>query len=62
MKLKQKEDQLIIETKVYQARNGAIWLDWGNTGIRLDKDYTHNVAYEIPDFDIDAYKNFYMIK
>ena len=60
MRLKYKEDSLIIETKVYQAKNGAVYLDWGNTVIKLEKDYADSIAYSIPDFDVDDYKNYYI--
>jgi urocanate hydratase len=48
-----------VTTFVYQARNGALFLDWGNTVIKLEKDYADNIAYDIPDFDVDQYNKFY---
>jgi hypothetical protein len=59
MKLRIKNSQLFVETNVYQAKNGAIYLNWGNTVIKLDKDYADNLAYEIPDFDLESYKKYY---
>ncbi len=63
MKLKlTKNNQLEVSTIVYQAKNGGIFLDWGNTVIKLDKDYADNLAYDIPDFNQDDYNNFYSKK
>jgi urocanate hydratase len=59
MKLKTKEGKLLVETWVYQAKNGAIYLDWGNTVIKLKKDDTHQVAYDIPEFNHEDYLNYY---
>jgi hypothetical protein len=50
---------LEISTIAYQAKNGGIFLDWGNTVIKLEKDYADNIAYDIPDFDHDQYNKFY---
>lgn len=59
MKLKTKDGQLIIETYAYQANNGSVHIDWGNTSIRLEKDDASIIAYDIPEFDIDAFNNYY---
>jgi hypothetical protein len=56
---KNKENQLEIKTIAYQAKNGGIFLDWGNTVIKLEKMYADNIAYDIPDFNLEDYNNFY---
>lgn len=61
MKIKLKDGQLNIETIAYQAKNGAVYLDWGNTVIKLEKDYAENICYDIPEFDIDAFNKYYLI-
>ena len=62
MKIKIKNEQLIIEINAYQAKNGAVYLDWGNTVIKLEKDYADNIARDIPDFDNEAYNNYYNLQ
>jgi hypothetical protein len=59
MKIKVKDNQLLVETNIYQAKNGAIYLDWGNTVIKLEKDYADNVARDIPDFNQEDYIKYY---
>lgn len=61
MKKKEKNGQLIVETNAYQAKNGGIFLDWGNTVIKLEKDYAENICYDIPDFNVDDYRKFYKL-
>lgn len=61
MKLKVKDGQLEVTTNVYQAKNGAVYLDWGNTVIKLGKDDAENLCYEIPDFSVDDFKKFYSL-
>jgi hypothetical protein len=51
--------QLVIKTNAYQAKNGGIFLDWGNTVIKLEKMYADNIAYDVPDFDVDSYNKHY---
>lgn len=61
MKLKiNKSGMLEITTTIYQAKNGAVYLDLGNTVLKLDKDYADRFSYEIPDFDHDQYSNYYI--
>lgn len=60
MKIKQIDGQLIIETNIYQAGNGAVYINWGNTVIKLEEDYADSIARDIPDFDNDAYNNYYI--
>lgn len=62
MKLKINNGTLEIKTTAYQARNGFIFLDWGNTVIRLEKMYAEIIANEIPELDREAYKKAYNIK
>lgn len=59
MKLKIKDNQLFVETNIYQASNGAVWLNWSNTVIKLEKDYADSVAWDIPDFNQDDYNKYY---
>lgn len=59
MKLKIKDNQLVVQTILFQARNGGIYLDWGNTVIKLEKDFADNIARDIPDFSPDDYNTFY---
>lgn len=63
MKLKiNKSGTLEITTTIYQAKNGAVYIDFGNTVLKLEKDYAGILCYEIPDFDLDMYLNYYMVK
>ena len=59
MKIKEKNGQLEITTSIYQGRNGAIYLNWGNKTIKLEKDYADTIARDIPDFDNEQYNKFY---
>jgi hypothetical protein len=59
MKTEIKDNQLFVETNIYQSNNGAIWLNWGNTVIKLEKDYADGIAKDIPDFDQDNYIKYY---
>lgn len=53
---------LEITTTVYQVKNGAVYMDLGNTVLKLDKDYADRFCYEIPDFDLDMYTSYYTTK
>lgn len=61
MKLyKDKESgQTKIDTELYQASNGGIYLNFGNTPLLLRKKFAENVAYDVPDFSIKEYNIFY---
>jgi hypothetical protein len=59
MRLKVKDGQLLVETNIYQAGNGAVYLNWSNTVIKLEKDFADSIAYDIPGFDIDSYNKYY---
>lgn len=59
MKIKIKDNQLVVETIIYQAKNGAVYIDWGNTVIKLEKEYAENVAYDIPDFNQEDFNKYY---
>ena len=59
MKTNTNHGQLVVETYVFQTKNGAVHIDWGNTTIKLGKDDASIIAYEIPDFDIDAFNKYY---
>lgn len=59
MKITTKNNQLQVTTIAYQAKNGAVYLDWGNTVIKLSKDDAQNIAYDIPEFSVDDFNNFY---
>jgi len=59
MKLKVKNGMLNIETTIYQTKKGALFLDFGNTVIRLDKDQASIVAYDVPDFNLDDFNSYY---
>jgi hypothetical protein len=57
--IKQQGDMLEITTEVYQATNGGLFLNWGNTSIKLEKEYAENIAYDIPNFDVDLFNEYY---
>ncbi len=59
MKFRKIDNQLEITTKAYQAKNGAIYLDWGNTILKLEKMFAENIARDIPDFNQDDFNNYY---
>lgn len=59
MKLKKSGELLEITTEAYQARSGAIILNWGNTVIKLSKDDAEVIANEVPEIDREAYTRFY---
>ena len=59
MKIKEYNGVLKIDTTVHQAKNGGIFMDWGNTVIKLEKFYADNIARDIPDFDQEQYIKFY---
>ena len=59
MKTKIKDGSLFVETRIYQAGNGAVFLDWANSVIKLSRDHSDRVAYDIPDFDVESWNNYY---
>ena len=59
MKLKTKNGMLFVETRIYQAGNGAVFLDWANSVIKLSRDHSDRVAYDIPDFDVEKWNEYY---
>ncbi len=52
---------LEIITQIYQAKNGGIFLSWGNAAIKLSKDEAEVVADSIPEIDRDQYVRFYTV-
>lgn len=63
MRIQEKGEGIIeITTEVYQARNGGIFMNWGNTIIKLGKDDADIIARDIPNFDNEQYNKFYKIK
>ena len=60
MKIKKSSmGQLDITTFAFQGKNGGIYLDWGHTVIRLEKENAESIARDVPDFDQDKYILFY---
>jgi len=59
MKLKVKDGILEITTNVYQVKTGAIFINWGNTVIKLTKDEAEGIARDIPDFNQDDFIGYY---
>jgi len=54
-----KDGVLHIRTTAYQSRCGAIIIDWGNNTISLTEKQASVIAYDIKDFDVEAYNKFY---
>jgi len=48
-----------IVTQAYQAKNGGIYLDWGDKSLPLPEEFANIIANEIPELDIDAYNAYY---
>ena len=59
MKIKAKDGILEVTTNVYQAKNGAIFINWANTVIKLTKDEAEGIARDIPDFNQDDFIRYY---
>ncbi len=60
MKIIQKKDQMTkLEIEIYQAKNGGIYLNWGNKSILLIEEYAEGLLYHIPDFSVEDYNRFY---
>lgn len=59
MKIKEKGDMLEVTTEVYQAKNGGIFVNWGNTVIKLSKDDAEVIADSIPEIDREKYNEHY---
>jgi len=59
MKIKVKDNKLVLETIIYQAKNGAVFIDWGNTVIKLSKDDASKIVYDIPDFNVEDFNKYY---
>lgn len=62
MRIKVKGDLLEVTTEVFQARNGAVFMNWGNTVIKLSEDDANVVADDVPGIDREAYVNYYKNK
>jgi hypothetical protein len=54
-----KDNLLMIETSVYQAINGGLYMNYGCGSIVLPEECAQTLAYEIPDFDPTAFNTFY---
>jgi hypothetical protein len=54
-----KTGQLMITTNIYQARSGAIMINWGNGTIILKEEDAEKIVYDLEDFSIDDYRNYY---
>jgi fibrillarin-like rRNA methylase len=61
MRIEIKDNELIIKTNVYQAKNGGIFLNLGSEAIKLNKDHAEIFAYDIPDFNKEDFLEFYKI-
>lgn len=59
MKLKTTETELIITTNIYQSRDGAIRINFGGSSIVLEKERAGEVAFDIPEFDVESFNKFY---
>ena len=62
MKIKkvQNDARITITTDIFQSGAGYLFIDFGNTSIRLDKDQAMIVADNIrPDLDEKAFNNIY---
>ena len=61
MRIKIKDNQLFITTKVYQGRTGMVFLDFGNTVIKLDKDQANIVADDLrgTEFSEEDFNKYY---
>ena len=59
MRIKAKGGILEITTEAYQAKNGGIFLNWGNSVIKIEKDFADTIARDIPDFDNEQYNKYY---
>jgi len=55
-------DVITIVTCAYQAKNGGIYLDWGNKSLPLPEEFANTIANEIPELDTDAYNAYYKKK
>lgn len=53
---------LNVTTEIYQAKNGAVFMNFGRTIIKLERDQADIVAYDIPDFSVDDFNNYYKPK
>jgi len=49
----------MITTNIYQARSGAIMINWGNGTIILKEEDAEKIVYDLEDFSIDDYRNYY---
>lgn len=59
MVIKKEDGQLWITTTIYQARNGGVFMPFGNTVIKLTREEADAIAYDLPDFDYDLYIKHY---
>jgi len=63
MKIKENKNGITeITTEVFQACNGAIFLNWKNTKIKLEKDDASIIANDIKNFSIENFNNYYSNK
>ena len=57
--IKNKNDMLEITTNIYQARSGALIILFGNKSMTLPDDIADIFLYDIKDFDLEKYNEFY---
>jgi len=53
---------ITIVTQAYQAKNGGIYLGWGDKSLPLPEEFANTIADEIPELDTDAYNAYYKKK
>ena len=60
MKLINKNGEMTkIETEIFQARNGAIKVNFGDGTLEIPYFLADNIAFDIKDFDKDLYNQYY---
>lgn len=60
MKIKvEKERMTQITTEVYQAKNGGVYLNWGNDAILLNEKQANIIANDLDLLDVSDYNKFY---
>ena len=59
MKIEEKNGMLEITTSVYQAKSGAIFINWGKHIIELNQEQAEVIAEDILEFDQKDYIKYY---
>jgi hypothetical protein len=62
MRIRQRVGQMTrIDTEIFQSKDGAIRINFGNETLRIPESLANNITSYIDDFDSNLYNKYYKI-